>query len=294
MSFRFGLNTVPSDQDRPWPEVVRSAEAQGYDLLLCPDHLGVSSPFGSLAAAAALTERIRLGSYVLNNEFWNPALLAREVATLSRLSGGRFELGLGVGHMKSEFDDAGIPWRRHAERVPNLRSTLDELDRRLSDLDPRPPLLIGGHGTTILTLAAERADVVAVSGLTQLPGRPPGTFGLAGSADTLERVDLVRAAAGPRAGRLELGVLVQAVIVTDDVERTAAELAERFGTEGMAEDEPLWQNPYLLIGTPDEMARTLIERRERFGFSHIVTHGASQDALAEVISAVRSTEPGPA
>lgn len=294
-SFRFGVNTLPPDEGPSWSEFCRSTEAQGFDLLLCPDHLGAPAPFAALAAAAEVTERVRLGTYVLNNEFWNPALLAREVATLDRLSGGRFELGLGVGHKKAEFDDAGIPWRPHPDRVQNLTATLDQLDRRLADggqqpqpvQRPRPPILIGGHGSATLTLAAQRADIIGFTGASQLRGRPLGTFRLADSAETSQRVELARSVAGERADDLELGVLIQWVEVTDNVERTAADLLERFGSETVPDSEPLWQNPYLLMGTPDEMAQTLIERRDRFGFTHIVTHGASRDGLARVIEAIR-------
>ena len=106
--FRFGVN-APLASSAPWADTCRTIEEEGFDLLLCPDHLGAPSPFAYLGAAARETTRLRLGTYVLNNEFWNPALLAREAATVDLLSGGRLELGLGAGHMKSEFDDAGIP-----------------------------------------------------------------------------------------------------------------------------------------------------------------------------------------
>src|SRR3990170_3187087 len=106
-AFRFGTNIRDAADVAGF---ARWAEDAGYDSLLLPDHLGVRlSPFATLAAVAAATERVRVGTCVINVPFWNPALLAREVATLDVLSGGRVELGLGAGHMKSEFDMAGIP-----------------------------------------------------------------------------------------------------------------------------------------------------------------------------------------
>lgn len=294
-TFRFGVNSLSSEA-ADWAESCRVAEEQGYDVLLAPDHLGGDSPFGLLTAAALATSRLRLGTYVLNNEFWNSALLAREAATLDRISGGRLELGLGAGHMKSEFDDAGIPWRPHSERVARLASSLDELDRRLREggqepqpvQRPRPPLLVGGHGPSTLTLAAERADIVAFSGLTQRPKHAYGVFDVAGVEQTLERVELVRAAAGGR--DYESSVLIQMVQVTDDVERTAEEIRAQLGEVAVSGEEPLWENPYLLIGTPEEMARTLLARRDRFGFTHVVTHNPFRDALAQVIPLVRELE----
>lgn len=290
--FRFGVNALLKDP-ATWAEICRSTEEEGFDLLLCPDHLGAPSPFAFLAAAARETTRLRLGTYVLNNEFWNPALLAREAATVDLVSGGRLELGLGAGHMKSEFDDAGIPWRPHAERVARLERSLAELDTRLREggqepapvQRPRPPFLVGGHGPATLDLAARWGETVAFSGLTQRPDAEPGQFTLAGSAQTLERVECVCAATGGRSP--EFSVLLQAVKVTDDVEAAAAELVEVFGAEAVPEDEPLWENPYVLLGTPEEMARTLRERRDRFGFTHVVTHAPFRAGLARVIPLLR-------
>ncbi|GAA1075858.1 TIGR03621 family F420-dependent LLM class oxidoreductase [Nocardiopsis metallicus] len=294
-TFRFGVNTLPSDHD-DWALGCRVTEEQGFDLLLAPDHLGSHSPLAALGAAAAVTTRMRLGTYVLNNEFWNPALLAREVATLDRISGGRFELGLGSGYMKREFEDAGIPWLPHADRTANLVAALDELDRRLAEGGqeprpvqcPRPPVLIGGHGPSTLALAARRADTVAFSGVTQTRGRKMGVFTMAGAAETRQRVELVREAAGERA--FESGVLVQKVIVTDDAEKEVAQITERVGEELLPKGESLLDCPYLLVGTPREIADTLLRRRAEFGFTHVVTHGPSRDALAEVIPLIRAAE----
>src|SRR5690606_24919991 len=200
---RFGVNFREADLD-DWPRYCRDTERLGYDTLLAPDHLGHPAPFGMLAAAAAATDHIRLGTMVLNNEFWNPALLAREAATVDRISRGRLELGLGLGHMKSEFETAGIPWRGHADRLAALERTLGELDRFLVDggpghgpaQRPRPPLLIGGHGEATLRLAARRADIIGFGGLVQRRGAPMGVFHVEGPDDVLRRVDFVREQAG--------------------------------------------------------------------------------------------------
>ena len=74
------------------------------------------------------TERLRVGTLVLNAPFWNPSLLAREIATTDVLTGGRLEVGLGAGHMKWEFDEAGLMRRRLA----SINDTpIAERDRRL-------------------------------------------------------------------------------------------------------------------------------------------------------------------
>ncbi|QUX21490.1 MULTISPECIES: TIGR03621 family F420-dependent LLM class oxidoreductase [Nocardiopsis] len=284
---RFGVNIIDADTARTWTDTCRTVEERGYDLLLAPDHLDTGGPFTLLGAAAAATERLRLGTYVLNNEFWNTALLAREAVTLDRLSGGRFELGLGAGHMKWEFEDAGIPWRAHAERLADLAAAVDGLDARLGE--DRPPLLIGGHGAATLALAAERADIVGVAGLTQRKGARMGVFRVGGAEETDERVALVRERA---AGRdIELSVLLQHVEVTDDVEKSAAALVKLVWPGVVPDHEPLWENPYLLMGTPQEMADALVRRRDRYGFTHVVALGGrGDDALAEVIPLVRARE----
>jgi alkanesulfonate monooxygenase SsuD/methylene tetrahydromethanopterin reductase-like flavin-dependent oxidoreductase (luciferase family) len=88
----------------------RTAEREGFDVVTVADHLGHAAPFPVLATAAAVTTRVRLRTYVLDAYFWNPALLAREVATVDLLSGGRVELGIGAGHMRHEHRDAGLPF----------------------------------------------------------------------------------------------------------------------------------------------------------------------------------------
>ncbi len=89
----------------------------------------MGAPFPAVVAAAEATERPRVGTFVLNAGFWNPALLAREVATVDALTGGRLELGLGTGYVKAEHDAAGLPWGAPGERVDHLRRTVEELGR---------------------------------------------------------------------------------------------------------------------------------------------------------------------
>ena len=91
-------------------EAVQRAEQAGIDTVTVADHIGAPAPFSLLALAAAVSERVRLRTYVLDAYFWNPALLAREAATVDALSGGRLELGVGAGHMRHEHDDAGLPF----------------------------------------------------------------------------------------------------------------------------------------------------------------------------------------
>jgi probable F420-dependent oxidoreductase len=260
---------------------VRRAEALGYDVLATPDHLGGLSPFAALAAAAVTTERLRLRTYVLNVGFWNPALLAREVKTLDMLSDGRVELGLGAGHMKSEHDDAGLPWLPLAERV-------EQLERMVVDVRPLlpdgVPLVIGAMSRQGLGLAARHADVVALAGLRQVTGAPPGTFTLCSAAETADRVHHVRRQAGSRPYRSD--ALLQKVVINRDPEEAAAEIVA--GAPGLTVEQVL-DTPFALFARDaNDAAAELRRRREVYGFDGVTTHQSEMDALAEVMAVYRT------
>jgi probable F420-dependent oxidoreductase len=292
--FRFGVN-YPRGALETWLDHCRTAEQQGYDAVHAPDHLGSAAPFAMLAAAAAVTERLKLGTYVLNNGFWNPHLLAREASTVDLLSGGRLELGLGLGYVRTEFETAGIPWEPHAMRVDRLAASIETLTTLFADggqeplpvQRPRPPLMIGGHNERLLTLAAQTVDIVAFTGAVALKDGPPGALRLVAPGEVEARVDLVRKEAGDRLDDLEFASLIQYVEITADAERTAAGLVERFGDAGLNTPEKILANPFLKIGTAAELADEIVRDRHRFGFTYLVTHGHHRDALAEVIAAVR-------
>ena len=309
--FRFSCNVFAIRSADGFTGYCQAAERFGYDAVLTADHLGSPAPFAPLVAAAAATQRLRVGTMVLNIGFWNPHLLAREVATADVLTGGRLELGLGAGHMKWEFDAAGLPWRPLAERVRLLESALDELERIFgSDGYPQdreyrdayqvpplapvqrrglngtgPPLILGGTGDRMLRLAARRADTVAVGGVFQVAGQPPGTFRVATAAEAAERVVFVRQEAGDRADDLELHALIQLVVVTDDRAGAARDLvAKRLPYLTV---EELLATPFILIGTAGEIADQLTERRERYGFSFITVHEPYMTAFGPVIERLR-------
>ncbi|GAA5137457.1 LLM class F420-dependent oxidoreductase [Pseudonocardia adelaidensis] len=302
--FRFSFNVFGIPSREALQERCRRAESAGFHTVFAPDHLGAPAPFPVMQAAADATEHLRVGSLVLCAPFWNPALLAREAASLDVLSGGRLELGLGAGHMKHEFDAAGIPWEPFGARAGRLEETITEL-RRFFTTDlaalpgghspapvqktgfdgSGPPLIVGGTGDRVLSIAARYADVVGVAGVYQVPGKPPGTFrlGTAGEAD--ERVRFTREQLGARADDVEWHLLVQAVVPSDDRRAAAADLVSRFGGE-MTVEEAL-DTPFLLIGTPAQMAEQLRASRERYGFSYITVHEPYYEAFEPVVELMR-------
>ncbi len=273
-------------------QACRTADAYGFDSATVVDHLGPGrmAPFATLVAAACAGPRLRVGTYVVNVGFWNPAMLAREVVTAVRLTEGRLDLGLGIGLIKAEFDAAGIPFRRFDERRAALIGAIDEIDQLIAaegDVE-RPPVMIGGTGERMLRTAAERADVVGFAGLHQIPGRPPGSFRLATAAEAGHQTSFVRAAAGERAERLRLNNFVKVVEVTDDREAVARKLAaedDDYLTIGDA-DEAL-RTPFLLIGTPEQIARQILDDRDRYGFTSITVQRPHMEVLGPIIRRVR-------
>jgi probable F420-dependent oxidoreductase len=287
--FTFGIVLRGSASALDFRDVVSRAEALGCDVLAAPDHLGAPDPFAVLSGAAQLTQRMRLRTYVLNVGFWNPALLARAAATTDLFSDGRVELGLGAGHMRSEHKDAGLAWRNHRERVDHMERTLNEVQTRLSrpDHEPRPvqnpiPVAIGAMTPPGLSVAARYADIVAFSGLLQIPRASPGTFTLASAAQTRERVDEVREQAGARDHRSD--ALLQVIRLGTDPRVAAEELAAEWGD---ITAEQLLDTPFILLAHDATHAvEILAQRHEDFGFDSFTTHELNLDALGQILAAI--------
>jgi probable F420-dependent oxidoreductase len=303
--FRFGVNVRSAGSAAEWAEKARKVEALGYSVLLVPDHLAeLLAPFPALTAAAAATRRLRVGTAVLNNDLRHPVLTAREAATLDVLSDGRLELGLGAGHMRSEYEQAGLTFEPGATRVERLGEAVVIIKHLLEGVSvtfggrhyrvhehvihprpvqrPRPPVFIGGNAPRLLEVAAREADIIGLTGIAFRRGGAEPDVSDFRAAIVDQRVALVREAAGARADRLELNALVQRVIVTDDRRKAARELATgRWAT--LTPDDVL-ASPYVLIGTVDEMIDDLRVRRERWGISYVMAHEPFMDALAPVVA----------
>lgn len=289
-TYRFGIGGLPGFLPE-LQEQVRRYEQLGFDFVAKGDHLGGLSPFALLTAAAASSERMRLRTYVLNVGFWNPALLARDAATLDQLSAGRLELGLGAGTVKSEFDAADIPWRGSRDRIQQMRRTLVGVRQMLGDPEhePRPvqhpvPMVVGAMSQAGLAVAAECAQVIAFSAVRHKPGHPPGTLAAATAAETDELVAFVRQQRGSRP--FESDVLLQRVELGKDPLAAARAFVER---EGEGEDPiVLAESPCVLFArTASDAAAEIERRRERWGFTSMTTFVSSSDALAAVARELR-------
>ena len=120
-ALRFAVSAVPTGDGRGWARQAAQLDADGWDALLVPDTLATASPVPALAAAAAVTERIRLRTWVLAAPLRSSAATVREARALQELSDGRFEAGLGAGRPHAEHEAAalGLPWPSAAERIDN-------------------------------------------------------------------------------------------------------------------------------------------------------------------------------
>ena len=279
--FRFGVVAAAARGGEEWTGLARRVEELGYSTLLCPDTTGTLAPFAALAAAAAVTSTLRLGTYVLASPLRTPAAVAWEAASLDRLSDGRFELGLGAGRPDSEQDAArlGLPFGSAGERVGRLEQTLDAVRERFAAASapgprrdavhgvqqPLPPVLVAGTGPRMVRLAAARADILAL-----------GLPATSNEEDLVAKTGELRALVGDGFDHLELNLNL-ALIGEDFPPHARAWLG--------ADPAELLRSGSItvLTGTPREMADKLLRRRERTGVSYLSVNGMFAEAFAPVV-----------
>jgi probable F420-dependent oxidoreductase len=301
--FRFGVNTTSIESRASWQERARRLEAEGWSTLLVPDHLGGVSTFAPLVSAADVTTELRVGSLVINNDLFHPLRLAQEAATVDLLTDGRLELGLGSGWNQSEYQLLDVAYDRPAQRAARLVQAVATMksawsgESRLPGVEgadggravleaaqrPHIPLLIGGHGDQVLTLAATEADIVGLTGLTWTGSSlaPTGA-----SVDKLaERVRFVRDRAGNRFEDLELNILTQVTSIGGDTQTTVMELASRLGTR----PDLVRTTPLTLIGSVPEIVDKLVANREQLGISYVVIFDTAIDDMAPVVAQLAGT-----
>ncbi len=300
--FRFAVQLANAGSAAAWRALARKTEDLGYSTLFMPDHLGEQwAPLIALTVAAEATTTLRVGTLVLDNDFRNPVFLAKEAATLDLLSEGRLELGLGAGWMRDDYEQSGIAYDPPAVRVDRLRDAVEVLKDLWTEgrcdhrgeyytvaapgfprphRSPHPLLLVGGGSRKVLGLAARQADIVGVN-----PRLTEGFYGpqaIASAAPEYydERVAWVREAAGERFDSLEIQSLTFVVQIVGNGPELIEQMAPGFGmTPEQAADSPA-----ALIGTVDELVRTLERRRERWAMNYWVVHEAEMDAFAPVVA----------
>lgn len=261
--FRFGLGLRDTSSAAKVRDAARLAEDLGYDVLLVPDHLGAPAPFPVLATAAAASQTLRLGTFVLNACFYKPALLARDVGALHDLSGGRFEVGLGAGYVREEFEAAELAFPSASQRVRYLEHVVECLAEHV----PGAPIMIAGGGDRLLTVAARWASIVGVT------GHP-----------IAERIAFLREAAGDRFDDIELNLAITAVPAAGS---TVPNLSMTRHYAPDLGDEQLLALPGVLSGSVAEMAEKVRGLRETYGANYLVVQAGHAEAFGKVIAELR-------
>lgn len=299
--FRFGIVATSGTTGAAWQELARRVEAEGLSSLLVADHYLNEMSCGVLQMAAAdATTTLRIGSYVYNNDFRHPALLAKEAATIDVLSGGRVEFGIGAGWHRGEYDQTGIPFEAGSVRVSRLVESIEIITAlwrgqpvtyqgehyRIDGFTGSPtpiqqpiPLMIGGGGPRMLKLAASRADIVALVPRS-LPegGLDPAEFTAEAFDSRIDALDeAIRASGRPDAP--ERGALVFQMY------RTVRDVAP----DDWMEPATVATSPYALVGDPARMIDTLVERRERWGISYLVGFAQDLELMIPVARALAGT-----
>ncbi|MGH3263372.1 MAG: LLM class flavin-dependent oxidoreductase, partial [Trebonia sp.] len=241
--------------------------------------LNTPAPLPALAAAAAVTTTIHVGTWVLCDPLRNPRTLAWEVASLDQLTGGRVELGLGAGRPGAEQDARrlGMPYGSPGERIDRLaqsvtliRHLLDGGEDGFPAAAGRVPILIAASGPRLLSYAARHADAVAF-------GWPPTTT----AEQARPLIDRVRDAAADRPDEIELAAGL--IAVGDDEHPWLRRLGVDRGQLASAGAVTV------VTGTPRQMADTLLARRDSLGLSYLTVPIQSAETFAPVVELLTGT-----
>jgi len=314
--FRFGIQSFAAGSAQEWRDKARRSEELGYSVLHLADHFigpgpaqeATSHPPQELAAipaialAAEATSTLRVGCRVFCIDYHHPVMLAKEAATLDLFSEGRLELGLGAGWLQGEYEAAGIPFDRAGLRIDRLSDAIGlikafmaegQIDYQgkhfqLSGFEgrpdpvqkPHPPIMIGGGGEKVLSLAGREADIVSFnfnnrSGVIGADGIANSTAEL-----TAQKVEWVKKAAGDRFDDIELEIGAYFTFVTDDGKATADAMGPAFGLSG----EDMLAHPHGLMGTPDQICEELEKRRELYGISFVTVGDTVLEDFAPVVA----------
>jgi probable F420-dependent oxidoreductase len=314
--FRFAVQATNAASRREWRDTVRKIEDLGYSTLFLADHyLGPGpaqkaartprqdlAPIAAMAAAAAYSETLRIGCRVFCIDYHVPAVLAKEAATLDLLSGGRLEMGIGAGWSEVEYTAMGLDFDRPGRRIAKLAEVVSLLKAHWQgeELDysgdfvqvrgyagrprpvqrpqrPHPPIMIGGGGQRVLSLAGREADIVSIS---SVPFVARDAEGLDPQAVALRRTEFVRAAAGERYRGLDVESSPYFTEITDDPETVLAAVAKSTGISV----DLLREHPNVLVGSLESVVEKLYSRRETLGVNYVTVQQSQIESFAPVVA----------
>jgi probable F420-dependent oxidoreductase len=299
------VQAQPKDLDS-WLALARRLESSGFHALLLADHPGSSaSPWPALGAAAAVTGTLRLGTYVSQCGVREPMHVAVDAATLDLLAPGRVILGLGAGHTPSEWQDLGRDRPSPGDRARRLAEFADVVAQLLRGetvthagpyltmngsrlegvpADGRVGLLVGGGHPEVLRAGVRHAGIVALGGLGRtLPDGHQHEAKV--SAGHVRRSLGVISDEAQRVGRTPvIEALVHAVQATGDrATGDRATALEEIGQDFGVSPADVAGSPFVLAGTPEEMAAQLRAQAKEFGITSYAVREPAVPDLERVL-----------
>jgi probable F420-dependent oxidoreductase len=314
------VQTFAASSGTEWRERARRIEALGYQVMSLADHFIGPGPaqeatghppqdvaaIPAMAVAAEATSTLRIACRVFCIDYQHPLVLTKQAATLDLMSEGRIEIGLGAGWLEGEYAAAGIPFDSPGKRIDRLGDAVALMKHLMSDAPecvgqdfvgkyyratgfdgrpkpvqkPHPPIMIGGGGKRVLSLAGREADIVSFnfnnrSGVLGADGVQTSTAEL-----TAQKVEWVKAAAGDRFSEIELEIGAYFTFVSDDAEGMAAGMGGVFGLDA----EEMKRHPHGLFGSVDAICDELQRRRELYGISYVTIGDAQMEDFAPVVA----------
>ncbi len=265
--FRFGLVAAQTRTADEWTALAKRVESLGYSALLVPDTIHTLASSVACAVAATATSTLHVGPYVLSAPNRSPAQVALEAASLTTLTDGRYELGIGAGRPGADADAElfGRPYGSPRERIEQVRATITAVRER----SPQTPILVAGAGPRMLALAGDVADTIA--------------FGLPPEADEQALAAAVAAVGQAASDRSSAPELSTNLLVVGDAPPPWS--PSRMDVPALVAAGSI----AILKGSAQEMADRLKNRRDRLGISYVCTSATYADALAPVVEQLAGT-----
>lgn len=306
--FRFAIQLAQPEAGLSWADTARKVESMGYSTLFLPDHFDDQlAPVPAMMAAGMATETLNVGTLVFDNDYKHPLILAKELATIDHLLGGRVEFGLGAGWKRTDYEQSGLPYDAPKVRVERFFEGFHVIKGLWGDgpltfagehytvtghnglpkpaTPGGPPVIIGAGAKRMLRFAGEHADIVGISA-TIASGEIDAATARDAAVDRFEeKLGWVKEGAGNRFDDIELNIQVAVAKVTDDAAGFAELMAPMFGVT----PEQVLQTPATLIGTVDEICDRIVERRERWGLSYVVFMADAFGDVAPVVERLAGT-----
>jgi probable F420-dependent oxidoreductase len=308
--FRFGVINEQMSSRADWVAQARQVEELGFATFLIrdhfvPDYFGDQfGPVAALMTAANVTQTLRIGTLVFDNDYRHPVLLAKEAATLDLLSDGRFELGLGAGWLRVEYGQVGIPFDPAGIRISRLEEAIQIIKGLFAEEPltfsgnhytiaglngypkpaqrPHPPLLIGGGQKRMLMVAGREANTVGIMTTSVASGALSDDPQERLAPSVAQKVEWVRQGAGDRFDQVELSTVLSPII-TDHRRRQTEQFIREHGWVGITVEQ-VWEMPTVFIGSVEQIVEDIQRRREQYGFSYYVLADEDMETFAPVVA----------